>query len=131
MYKMTLTDGTVVEFSGMNGTNFIVPDGKSMDTSVFTNDNLADVIIVTEANEVYECQNLAFTQQQKQLNGDYYICFHERSEEEIALEEIEDLLVQVAEIEVNAGSLQLESIHGSLRNAVKVKLDDDNMMLDK
>lgn len=46
------------------------------------------------------------------------------------VQEIEDLIVEIAEIEVAAGNLQLEDIPEHLQEEVRVKLDDDTMRKD-
>ncbi len=124
MTKITLADGTAVEFSGINGNNFIVPDKKEMDVSIFTDENLKNGSVKTDDGTMYEFENLRFTQQQKQKSGDYYICFHEMTDEE-KMSEIKDLLVQLAEIDVSDGNLELADIKGTLQDAVRVKIDDD------
>lgn len=128
MYKMILADGTEVKFDGVNGNNFIVPNQKEMDTDVFTDENLASGTVTDDDGNEYPFTNLSFTQQQKQRNGDYYICFHERTEQEVELAEIHDLLVQVAEVEVSAGNILLEDIKGDIQNEVRVKIDDSERL---
>ncbi len=41
------------------------------------------------------------------------------------VEDLEALIVMIAEIEVTAGNLELEDIPGNLQNEVRVKLEDD------
>ncbi len=91
MYKMTLADGTLVKFSDMNGTNYITQDQTELDTSIFTDENLKSgtVVHTTGDKETVEFENWSFIQQQKQLNGDYYICFRQKSEQELKEEERE------------------------------------------
>lgn len=124
MYKMTLADGAEIEFAGMNGDNLIVPDQKEMDESVFTDDNLKSCTFEDEDGNKYEYENLSFIQQQKQKNGDYYICFYQKSAQQVDMEEIRDLIIDLAEIEVSDGNLELEDIPAGLQDAVRVKLDD-------
>ncbi|MCD7882537.1 MAG: hypothetical protein LUI87_02345 [Lachnospiraceae bacterium] len=104
MITMTLADGTEVTFSGMNGTNYIVPDKKEMDTSVFTEENLVSGKFTDEDGTVEEFANLRFIQQQKQLDGDYYICFWQKTEQELKdeatekyISTLEDALLELYE----------------------------------
>ncbi len=126
MVKMTLADGTEIEFSGINGNNFIVPDQKEMDVSIFTDDSLKEGTVIVD-DKTYEFESLRFTQQQKQKNGDYYICFHETTLEEKEAD-LEELLVQVASIEVEEGNLEIGSIPASLVNEVRMKVDDSKRL---
>ncbi|MCD8376877.1 MAG: hypothetical protein LUD69_08025 [Oscillospiraceae bacterium] len=104
MYTMILSDSTKVTFSGMNGTNYIVPDRAEMDTSIFTDDNLASGTITDEDGNMEEFSNWAFIQQQKQPSGDYYICFRQKTDQELADEArdsyittLEDALIELYE----------------------------------
>ncbi|MCD8208133.1 MAG: hypothetical protein LUD72_09385, partial [Bacteroidales bacterium] len=113
MVKLTLADGAEVEFAGINGSNFIVPDQKEMDTSIFTDENLKSVTVETDDGKE-EFKNWTFVQQQKQANGDYYICFTEIPAQDIANAEVKDLVIQIAEIEIASGNLALEDISGDI-----------------
>ena len=106
MYNMTLADGTVVKFADMNGTNYITKDQTEIDTSVFTDENLKSGIVVhtTGDKETVEIKNWSFIQQQKQLDGDYYVAFRQKTEQEVADEErdayiatLEDALIELYE----------------------------------
>ncbi len=104
MYEMKLNDDTVIEFEGMNGTNYIVGQ-EAMDTSVFTEDNLKSVTITDDGGNVEIFENLFLIQQQKQMDGDYYVCFGQKTEQELADEarneqntEIQLALVELYEL---------------------------------
>lgn len=105
MYTMTLADGTTVRFDGMNGTNYIVPDQTEMDTGIFTDDNLASGTVTDESGNTEAFANWAFIQQQKQLSGDYYICFRQKTDAELEDEarteretEVQEALVELYEM---------------------------------
>ncbi len=130
MYKICLADGTEVEFSGMNGDNFIVPDQKEMDVSVFTDDNLKSVTITNDDGNTAEFENLSFTQQQKQKNGDYYICFHQKTDQEVKNEELEaeveslkKSVVSIAEAEISLGNITADDLDGAIRDTVKADIE--------
>ncbi len=127
MAKLTMADGTTVEFAGINGNNFIVPDKKQMDTSIFTDSNLKAGTIETDDGESYEFKNLRFTQQQKQLNGDYYICFHEITPQEKE-DDTETLLLQVACAEVEAGAVSIDDIPLLYVDEIRQKMDADKKL---
>lgn len=101
MYSMQLADETVVEFEGMNGTNYIVGQ-EAMDTSIFTDENLKKVTVTDDDGNVETFENLSFIQQQKQLNGDYYVCFREKSTQELLNEarDEKDTEMQLALVEL-------------------------------
>ena len=105
MYTMTLADGTAVQFSGMNGTNYIVPGQTAMDTGIFTDENLVSGTVTDEDGVETAFENWAFIQQQKQLSGDYYIYFRQKSDEELEAEaraaretEVQEALVELYEM---------------------------------
>ncbi|MCC8047310.1 MAG: hypothetical protein LIP12_17790 [Clostridiales bacterium] len=107
MITMTLADGTEVKFSGMNGNNYIVPDQKEMDASIFTDENLVSGTITNEDGTTEEFANLRFIQQQKQLDGDYYICFWQITEQELKekamntyISTLEDALLELYESQI-------------------------------
>lgn len=105
MYTMTLADGTAVQFDGLNGTNYIVPNQTAMDTGIFTDENLVSGTVTDEDGVETAFENWAFIQQQKQLNGDYYICFRQKSDAELEEEaraeretEVQEALVELYEM---------------------------------
>lgn len=104
---ITLADGNQVKFAGINGTNYVVPNQEAMDVSVFTDDNLTSGSITDENGNVETFKNWAFIQQQKQLNGDYYVCFRQKSAQEVADAErdayiatLEDALLELYESQI-------------------------------
>ncbi|MCC8063666.1 MAG: hypothetical protein LIO70_01110 [Clostridiales bacterium] len=105
MYTITLADGIAVEFAGLNGTNYIVKGASPLDTSIFTDENLASGTVTDEDGVETPFTNWSFIQQQKQLNGDYYICFRQKSKEELDAEakaaretEVQEALVELYEL---------------------------------
>ncbi len=95
-----------------------------MDVSIFTAENLESCTFTSEDGTQYEAENLGFIQQQKQADGDYYICFYEKTAEQVKLDEMYELLVDLAEIEVADESLALEDIPAGIQEQVRYKLDD-------
>ncbi len=105
MYTMTLADGTTVQFSGLNGTNYIVPDQTAMDTGIFTDENLVSGTVTDEDGVETTFENWSFIQQQRQMNGDYYICFRQKTDAELEAEaratretEVQEALVELYEM---------------------------------
>ncbi len=105
MYTMTLADGTAVRFNGMNGTNYIVPDQTAMDTGIFTDEALVSGTVTDEDGVETAFENWAFIQQQRQMNGDYYICFRQKTDAELGAEaravretEVQEALVELYEM---------------------------------
>lgn len=86
MYTMTLADGTTVRFSGLNGTNYIVPGQTALDTDIFTDENLVSGTVTDGDGNTEAFANWAFIQQQRQMNGDYYICFRQKTDAELEAE---------------------------------------------
>lgn len=85
MYTITLTDGTKIECTGMNGTNYI--SAKKVDESIFTEANLATVEVSDgETKEIHE--RWIFIQQMKWEDGTYYLAFRDRTENENLLERL-------------------------------------------
>lgn len=128
MYTMTLADGTEIEFDGVNGNNFIVPGKKEMDVDVFSDENLVSGTVKDGDGNEYPFENLSFTQQQKQLNGDYYVCFHEKTAQEILNESMEELLVELAEIAIEDEKASIEDLPPLFQEKVKAKMDADKRL---
>ncbi len=105
MYKITLADGTIIEFADLNGTNFVTQNQTEIDTSIFTDENLVSGTITKDDGSIEEFRNWSFIQQQKQLTGEYYICFRQKTEAELEAElqearetELQEALVELYEM---------------------------------
>ncbi len=76
-----------------------------MDTGIFTDENLVSGTVTNEDGVETTFENWAFIQQQRQMNGDYYICFRQKSDAELEAEaraaretEVQEALVELYEM---------------------------------
>lgn len=86
-YTITLADGTTLDNLGMNGTNYV--SETEVDTSIFTDSNLAKVTI-SDGTNTDEYENLVFIQQMKWQDGTYYLAFRKQTEREKIVKIITD-----------------------------------------
>ena len=96
---LTLNDGSTIKKLDLNGTNFV--SSTEVDESLFTDENLKSVTISGSEDMDGTYENWAFVQQVYYDNfhgaNGYYFCFREKTAEEIAAEENEELITELQE----------------------------------
>lgn len=94
MYTITLKNGTKIENLGFDGSNYV--SDTELDSSVFTEDNLAKVTVNDGTNE-NEYTDLVFVQQILH-EGKYLITFRVKSIAEKLNDNLTNVQVALAEI---------------------------------
>ena len=78
-YKITLTDGTVIDDLKLNGNNYI--SAKSIDPAIFEYN--CSLVVINDGNVDEVHPNMEFVQV-TQTNGEYWLVLRDVSDEEIA-----------------------------------------------
>lgn len=89
VYTITLADGQQLTNLGLNGNNYV--SQTKVDENIFK-DNLSVMTVCDgETETVYH--NVELVQQQKWFDGSWYLCFREKTPEEIRAEAMENALL--------------------------------------
>lgn len=100
LYTITLADGRKLTNLGKNGDNYVSQE--KVDESIFK-DNLS-IMTVTDDNAETVYHNMEFIQQQKWVDGTWYLAFREKTSQEMAMEALKKA---VLDNESNMTDLQL------------------------
>ena len=92
MYTIKLSDGTELKELGKNGDNYI--SATEIDESIF-DDNTETVTITDEDGNETILKNAEFIQQMKFPDG-YYICFREKTQTELYMENVQSQIDYIA-----------------------------------
>ena len=82
VYTLTLADGRQLTGLGLNGTNFV--SAEKVEETIFTNNLSTMTVSDGETERIYH--HVELIQQQKQLDGDWYLAFREKTAQELAAE---------------------------------------------
>lgn len=94
-FKITLSDGTVLDNLGLNGNNFI--SEKKIKDSVFDG-NLNKIEIYNKETEETQILRNAELVQNIEFNGEYWFTFREKSPEELDIDALNGAIMELAEI---------------------------------
>lgn len=94
-FKITLSNGTVLEGLGLNGNNYI--SEKKIKDSVFE-DNLSRVEILDTATGETTILRDAELVQNIKVGSEYWFVFREKSQEELEIEALNGAIIELAEI---------------------------------
>lgn len=93
VYTLTLADGRQLTGLGLNGTNFV--SAEKVDEAIFTNNLSTMTVSDGETERTYH--HVELIQQQKQLDGDWYLAFREKTAQELAAEALKEAMASNAD----------------------------------
>lgn len=101
MYTITLATGKKLTDLGLNGNNYI--SKKKIDESIFTEEAMSEVIVDDgETKETHK--DWIFVQQQKWVDGTYYLCFAPQDTNVSEILKVEEAIAELAELIVGGNN---------------------------